>query len=211
MSVAASSTPSGPRAPVGLTEATPSSSDTERATACTRSGLRTTISVGVEVPAGNASAISSWPSIDSTLEVKALAWVRSVLRLRRPSAITTRATTVPIHTGRGRRAIRSPIRRHRPCVVSTPWSPTCGMNGQNGTRPTITSSAGSSVSIDSIATAMPIAPTGPSPEVPLILASTSAISVMPTVEPDATIAGPAPASARRIASWRSAWRRSSSR
>ena len=82
---------------------------------------------------------------------------------------------------------------------------------QNARRPQIVSSAGSSVSIVIIATAMPSAPIGPSPAVP----STSAIdrhsSAQITVAPDATIAGPAVRSASAIASCLSSCLRSSSR
>ena len=82
---------------------------------------------------------------------------------------------------------------------------------QNARRPQITSSAGSSVSIVTIATAMPSAPIGPSPAVP----STSAIvrhsSAQITVAPEATIAGPAVRSASAIASCLSSCLRSSSR
>ena len=85
------------------------------------------------------------------------------------------------------------------------------MNGKKAQRPTMTSSAGSSVSIASIATAMPSAPIGPRPDVPLTSASVRHSSAAMTVSPDAKIAGPAVRSASAIASWRSAWRRSSSR
>ncbi len=82
---------------------------------------------------------------------------------------------------------------------------------QNARRPQITSSAGSSVSIVIIATAMPSAPIGPSPAVP----STSAIvrhsRAQITVAPEATIAGPAVRSASAIASCLSSCFRSSSR
>ncbi len=85
------------------------------------------------------------------------------------------------------------------------------MNGKNAQRPKITSSAGSSVSIAIIATAMPSAPIGPRPDVPLTSASIRHSSAATTVRPDAKIAGPAVRRASAIASWRSAWRRSSSR
>ena len=126
---------------------------------------------------------------------------------------------MPIQIRRGLRATRSPTRRQGPCVSSAPSSPKCGtplpqrpIGGcQNARRPQITSSAGSSVSIVTIATAMPSAPIGPSPAVP----STSAIvrhsSAQMTVAPDATIAGPAVRSASAIASCLSSCLRSSSR
>ena len=85
------------------------------------------------------------------------------------------------------------------------------MNGKNTQRPSSTSSAGSSVSIAIIATAIPSAPIGPSPDVPLTFASVRHSSAAMTVRPEAKIAGPAVRSASAIASCLSAWRRSSSR
>ena len=75
----------------------------------------------------------------------------------------------------------------------------------------MTSSAGSRVSIESIATAMPIAPIGPMPEVALTSAIDSVSSAAITVRPEAKIAGPAVRSARRSASCLSSCLRSSSR
>ena len=98
---------------------------------------------------------------------------------------------------RGRRATRSPTRRQAPCVSSAPASPKCGTRGQKARRPKIASSAGSSVSIETIATPTPSAPIGPRPAVPLTLASDSDSSASMTVTPEAKIAGPARRSAMR--------------
>ena len=117
----------------------------------------------------------------------------------------------PIHTGPGRAATRSATRRQAPCVSSVPSSPKCGMRGQNGRRPTIASSAGSSVSMLSIAQKIPRAPIGPRPAVPLTLASERQSRARMTVTPEATIAGPARRRAIASASCLSSWRRSSSR
>ncbi len=85
------------------------------------------------------------------------------------------------------------------------------MRGQKARRPQITSQAGSSVSIASIATATPSAPIGPRPDVPLTSASMRHSSAAMTVMPEAKIAGPAVRSASAIASCLSSWVRSSSR
>ncbi len=87
----------------------------------------------------------------------------------------------------------------------------CGTKGQKARRPKIVSSAGSSVSIESAAQAMPIAAIGPRPEVPLTLAMVRQSRAAITVAAEAKIAGPAEASAVRIASCLSAVRCSSSR
>ena len=105
-----------------------------------------------------------------------------------------------IHTCRGVAATRSPTRRHALCVSSVPSEPKRGINGQKARRPPTTSPAGSSVSIESIASATPIAPIGPSPLVPLTCASNRHGSARMTVAPDANTAGPARRSARGIAS-----------
>ena len=118
---------------------------------------------------------------------------------------------MPIQTRRGPRPIHSPIRRQTPWVSSAASSPTWGTNGQNAQRPAITSIAGSSVSIETIAIAIPVAPIGPSPAVPSTSASSRQSSAAITVRPEARIAGPARRSASPIASCLSSWRRSSSR
>ena len=71
--------------------------------------------------------------------------------------------------------------------------------------------AGSSVSMASIATAIPSAPIGPRLAVLFSSATDSVSRAAITVMPDAKIAGPALRSARVIASVRSSCRRSSSR
>ena len=96
-----------------------------------------------------------------------------------------------------------------------PAWPACGIvsspGDQNARRPQITSSAGSTVSIEIIASATPIAPTGPSPAVELTSAMVSVSSAAITVRPEARIAGPALRSAIAIASCLSSCLRSSSR
>lgn len=74
------------------------------------------------------------------------------------------------------------------------------MNGQNAQRPAITRLAGSRVSIETIATAIPVAPIGPSPAVPSTSANVRQSSAAITVSPEAMIAGPARRSASAIAS-----------
>ena len=100
-----------------------------------------------------------------------------------------------IQTARGRVATRSPIPRQNPCVSSTPAWPVCGIvsrpGDQNARRPQIASSAGRTVSIESIASAIPTAPTGPRPAVELTSARLSVSSAAITVRPLAMIAGPA--------------------
>ena len=137
--------------------------------------------------------------------------VRPSSKLSSPSESTRSSATVPTHTRRGRALTRSATRLQRPCVASAPSSPKWGMNGQNARRPKITSSAGSRVSIETIATPMPIAPIGPRPAVPFSSASVRHSSAAITVMPDARIAGPAVFMASSIASWRSSCLRSSSR
>jgi hypothetical protein len=73
------------------------------------------------------------------------------------------------------------------------------------------SSAGSSVSDEIMANPTPTAESGPSPAVELTSASVTTSSAAMTVPADAMIAGAAPVSALRIASWVLCVRRSSSR
>ena len=127
-----------------------------------------------------------------------------------PRASSPRTTAVTTHTSRGRRATRWPIRAHRPRSVGSA-DPRVGRRGQNTQRPTMTSSAGSSVSMAPSPTATPMAITGPR----LLVEASSATSrhsrLKITVAPLAMIAGAARPRATAIAWWRSAWRRSSSR
>jgi hypothetical protein len=87
----------------------------------------------------------------------------------------------------------------------------CGTNGQNARRPKISSSAGSSVSIDSAAQNTPRAPSGPRPEVPFTRAIERQNSAAITVAALAKMAGPAEISALRIATYLSTSRCISSR
>ena len=106
------------------------------------------------------------------------------------------STIVPtIQIVRGRVATRSPTRRQKPCVSSTP-----GLAGVRdrvqARRPERAAAADrqqrrEDVSIEIIASATPIAPTGPSPAVELTSAMLSVSSAAITVRPEARIAGPA--------------------
>ncbi len=87
----------------------------------------------------------------------------------------------------------------------------CGTKGQKARRPKIVSSAGSRVSMESAAQAIPIAAIGPRPEVPLTLAIIRQSRAAMTVAAEARIAGPADSSAVFIATCLSAVLCSSSR
>ena len=117
---------------------------------------------------------------------------------------------MPIHTARGRTAMRRPTRAQKPLVVGSA-EPYAGLTGQNTQRPVITSSAGSSVIIASSATATPIASTGPMLLVEFSSARDRVSRLRTTVPALATTAGPARRSATAIAACRSSCRRSSSR
>ena len=128
----------------------------------------------------------------------------------RPSVATASSTAVTIHTGRGRRAMRLPIRAHGPRLVGSS-EPYRGRSGQNTQRPVMTSSAGSSVIMASRPTPTPIAATGPSPEMSAESAASRQSIAAITVRPLAKIAGPARRMATAMASCRSSCLRSSSR
>ena len=115
-----------------------------------------------------------------------------------------------IQTIRGRTAMRRPVRAQKPRVVGSA-EPYPGLAGQNTQRPVITSSAGSSVIIESRATPTPIASTGPRPLVEFSSARLRVSRLRITVPALATMAGPARRSATLIAACRSWCRRSSSR
>jgi hypothetical protein len=106
--------------------------------------------------------------------------------------------------------MRWPTLAHRPCSVGSA-EPRVGRRGQNTQRPKITSNAGSSVIMAHNPTATPIAITGPRLLVELSSATSRVSRLRITVNPLAMIAGAARPSAVAIASWRSSWRRSSSR
>src|SRR5688500_12267945 len=97
---------------------------------------------------------------------------------------------VMTHTRRGRTAIASPIFAHTPVSVVSA-EPNAGRRGQNTHRPTITSSAGSSVTITRNVIPTPIAVTGPSPAVEFISANVRHSSPATTVAALARIAGAA--------------------
>jgi hypothetical protein len=88
------------------------------------------------------------------------------------------------------------MRAHTPFSV---WSaePYDGRTGQKTQRPTITSSAGSSVTIAMRPTAIPIARPGPMLAVEFISATTRQSMPTSTVAPLATIAGPRPVQRER--------------
>ncbi len=157
--------------------------------------------------------------MDSTSSRNASVCVSPVSSVAMPANIAARTSAVTTHTRRGRRATRSPTRRHTPCSSVRPPSPKRGMplwppkifGCQKTHRPHTTSSAGSSVSIVVIATNTPSAPIGPRPAVPSTSAMLRHSSAAITVQPEATMAGPAVRSACAIASCLFGWRRSSSR
>ncbi len=125
------------------------------------------------------------------------------------------ATSAAPITGSSARTLEpSTMRRPMPLCATSVGAlqlGVCGTNGQNARRPKIVSSAGSSVSIEMAAQATPIAPIGPSPEVPLTLAIVRQRSAAITVAADANTAGPADVIAACMASWRSSVWCSSSR
>ncbi len=117
---------------------------------------------------------------------------------------------VPTHTRRGWGLIQAATLAQKPDSVGS-GEPNAGRLGQKIHRPVMTRSAGSSVTITRYVTAMPTAATGPSPAVEFISASVRHSMPTTTVAALAVIAGAARCSAKAIASWRSSWRRSSSR
>ena len=133
-----------------------------------------------------------------------------MLRVKRPRHATASNADVMTQTRRGRGAIARPTRAQMPDWVGS-GDPNDGRRGQNTQRPVITSRAGSSVTITTNVTAMPMAATGPSPAVEFISAKSRHNMPRTTVAALARIAGAARCSANAIASWRSSWRPSSSR
>ena len=101
----------------------------------------------------------------------------------------------PDHPQQQRRQARPSDDARRILPACTPsgasHSVECGTNGQKARRPKIVSSAGRSVSIESAAQATPMAPIGPSPEVPFTFAIVRQSSAAITVAADANTAGPA--------------------
>ena len=102
---------------------------------------------------------------------------------------STRAVTIQIV-----RALRPTNRATRPQMpcFSLCSLPRCGSKGQNALRPSSTSTIGSRVSDESIAPAIPMAPTGPRPR--RLDRSESSRQSRPriTVSPEATIGSSAP-------------------
>ena len=166
---------------------------------------------GLPAPAGKWRASAASPVTASglvrkeSLDCRPLAstWVV-------PRASAPRTTAVTTQTSRGRGAMRWPIRAHRPCSVGS-GEPRVGRRGQNTQRPKMTSSAGNKVSMANSPTATPMAITGPRLLVELSSATSRVNRLKITVDALAMIAGAARPSATAMASWRSAWRRSSSR
>ena len=202
--------PPAPRS-TGPSCATPGCFSSALRTAPTRAASPTMTFVGALAPAGNASESSFWPATESTESRKPLPLVRSVLSWVRPRHRTSRPAVVAIQTTRGRTEMRSPIRRQKPWVSSVPASPTCGMNGQNARRPVIDSSAGSSVSMLSIASAMPTAHTGPMPGRPVDVGEHEDQQRDDHRGPGREHRGPGAPHRECAASCLSSWRRNSSR
>ena len=128
----------------------------------------------------------------------------------RPSDATASRTAVTDQTARGRCEMSRPTRAQKPRRVGSSL-PNLGRTGQNTHRPTITSRAGSSVIMASRPTPMPIAATGPSPEMSADWATSRQSMPAITVAALAMMAGPARRRATAIASCRSVCLRNSSR
>ena len=128
----------------------------------------------------------------------------------RPSEQQPSTTAVTTQTARGRRAMARPVLAHMPLAVGSA-EPYRGRSGQKIHRPTITSSAGSNVIMATRPTAIPIAATGPRPEMSAESAASRQSMPAITVAPLAMMAGPARRSATAMASCRSECLRSSSR
>ena len=122
-----------------------------------------------------------------------------ILKPTRPSVAQASSNAVTPHTTRGRMAIHRPILAQKPPWVGSAV-PYLGRTGQKIHRPQITSSAGSRVIMASRAMPMPIAATGPSPEMSADSATSRQSMLTMTVVPLAMIAGPALRSASAIAS-----------
>ena len=166
---------------------------------------------GSPAPAGKCRASTCSPATDAGLPRNDCAVVSGpILKPIRPSVAQASSTAVTLHTTRGRTAIRWPIRAQKPPWVGSA-EPYLGRTGQKIHRPQITSSAGSRVIMASRPTAIPIAATGPSPEMSADSATSRQSMLTMTVAPLAMIAGPARRSASAIASCRSVCVRSSSR
>ena len=114
------------------------------------------------------------------------------------------------HTLRGLGAMRLPTRAQKPVLVGS-GDPNVGRLGQKIQRPQITSRAGSRVTITRKVTAMPTARTGPMPGGGVELGEAQAQHADHDRRRAGQDAGAARCSAKAIASWRSSWRRSSSR
>ena len=114
------------------------------------------------------------------------------------------------HTRRGLGAMRLPTFAQKPRLVGSS-DPNVGRLGQKIHRPQMTRRAGSSVTITRNVMPMATALTGPSPAVELSSAKDRQSMPTATVAALARMAGAARCSAKAIASWRSSWRRSSSR
>ena len=166
---------------------------------------------GVAVDAGKCAASRSCAVVEST--VARNDWVRGTpcaSRRTRPSDSTTSTSAVPAQTIRGRRPTTAATRVQRP-RRSPAALPYRGRNGQNTTRPHSTSAAGSRASMHTSALTIPTAATGPRPRVEPSREASRQSRAMTTVPPLAAIGGSAARQAVRIASYRSSWRRSSSR
>ena len=124
----------------------------------------TTTSVGAFAPAGKLSAISFWPSADSTVVAELAVAAVSVVRR---AAVSPRQRDdehgiVPTQTARGPRPDPLAIRRQMPCVSSVALAPTRGTNGQNARRRRSSSSAGGASASRASRSPRPSAPIGPS-------------------------------------------------
>jgi hypothetical protein len=157
-------------------------------------------STGSPAPAGKCcastvSAVIDWGCPRNDWAVVSV----PTLKPMRPREARARSSAVTTHTRRGCRAIIRPTRAQTPCAVGSSV-PNRGRTGQNTHRPQITSRAGSSVIMASRPRKMPIAATGPSPEMSADSATSRHSIPAITVAALAMIAGPARRSAIAMAS-----------
>ena len=190
-----------------------SSTPSTSASAATTSSLSETgamTTAGDELPAAKASARISCPTTASGFSMKRSFCERPTCTNRSPLASAPSATKPAIATVTGRLLTPRPRRPHGLREIAS-GAPKRGMYGQKRPRPKSTRAAGSTRSAKIIATMIPVAHAMPSARFPASSANTSVARARATVPPLARIAGPAPNTARRMASRLSSCRRSSSR
>ena len=166
------------------------------------SAWSTTISTGVPSPLGKCSPSFSSPMTESVRVVKASVWAKpSDFKVVEKPAKTMRTRAVVTQIARGLRSTKLPTFAQTPESFSSSSSKR-GTLGQKIQRPNTISKAGNKVRAASIAEAIPIEPTGPSPR--LLERSLKRRTINPaiTVEPEATIGSTTPRSAIFMDSYR---------